>query len=128
MAARDEYSRILVALGLRTQVEVAAFLGVRQSSISDALRRNDPDGVPAGWKIRLLETEGLNPHWIQTGEGPKYMVPSEDHITSAPNAVPAKPSTLDELIAEIGRLVPGSVVSLAPLPPVAQSPTCSACK
>ena len=128
MAARDEYSRILVALGLRTQVEVAALLGVRQSSISDALRRNDPDGVPAGWKLRLLETRELNPHWIQTGEGPMYMVPSEDRITTASNDVSAKPSTLDELIAEIGRLGPGSVVSLAPLSSTAQSPTCSACK
>jgi len=127
MAARDEYSRILVALGLRTQVEVAAFLGVRQSSISDVLRRNDPAGVPAGWKLRLLETRELNPHWIQTGEGPMYMAPSDDRITTASNDVSAKPSTLDELIAEIGRLVPGSVVSLAPLP-AAQSPTCSACK
>ena len=127
MAARDEYSRILVALGLRTQVEVAALLGVRQSSISDALRRNDPAGVPAGWKLRLLETRELNPHWIQTGEGPMYMVPSEDRITTASNDVSAKPSTLDELIAEIGRLVPGSAVSLVPLP-AAQSPTCSACK
>jgi hypothetical protein len=128
MAARDEYSRILVALGLRTQVEMAAYLGVRQSSISDVLRRNDSDGVPAGWKLRLLETRELNPHWIQTGEGPMYMVPSEDRITTASNDVSAKPSTLDELIAEIGRLVPGSVVSLAPLSSTAQSPTCSACK
>lgn len=128
MAARDEYSRILVALGLRTQVEVAAFLGVRQSSISDALRRNDPAGVPAGWKLRLLETRALNPHWIQTGEGPMYMAPSDDRITTASNDVSGKPSTLDELIAEIGRLVPGSVVSLAPLSSTAQSPTCSACK
>ena len=106
MAAQEEYERILSALDLRTQVKLAEILDVRQSSISDALKRNDPDGVPAGWKLRLLEAAGLRPEWIRTGEGPRYMVASDDGVNTAPNYGRIRP-TVEELLADIGRRVPG---------------------
>lgn len=40
MSFQDAYERILQSTGLRTQTDVAAMLGVKQSSISDAKRRN----------------------------------------------------------------------------------------
>ena len=110
MAAQEEYERIISALGLRTQVELAELLDVRQSSISDALKRNDPDGVPAGWKLRLLEAAGLRPEWIRTGEGPRYMVSSDDGVNTAPNYGRIRPA-LEELLADIGRRVPGCAVT-----------------
>ena len=110
MAAQEEYERILSALDLRTQVKLAEILDVRQSSISDALKRNDPDGVPAGWKLRLLEAAGLRPEWIRTGEGPRYMAASDDGVTTAPNYGRIRP-TVEELLAEIGRRVPGCAVT-----------------
>ena len=38
MSFQDAYERILQSTGLRTQTDVAALLGVKQSSISDAKR------------------------------------------------------------------------------------------
>lgn len=46
MPFQDAYERILQATGLRTQSEVAALLGVKQSSISDAKRRKH---IPDPW-------------------------------------------------------------------------------
>ena len=56
--------------GLRTQTDVAALLGVKQSSISDAKRRNH---IPDSWILTLFNKKGLNPSWIRTGEGPQYV-------------------------------------------------------
>lgn len=64
------YERILQITGLHTQSELAAFLGVKQSSVSSA---KDRGNVPARWLITLFE-KGINPIWIRTGEGPKYAV------------------------------------------------------
>ena len=46
MPFQDAYERILQSTGLRTQTDVAALLGVKQSSISDAKRRNH---IPDSW-------------------------------------------------------------------------------
>lgn len=46
MSFQDAYERILQSTGLRTQTDVAALLGVKQSSISDAKRRNH---IPDSW-------------------------------------------------------------------------------
>ena len=67
------YARIREACGVRTQTEVSAYLGVRQSCISDAKRRMT---VPAAWLLTLLTREGVNPTWILTGEGSKFLVPA----------------------------------------------------
>ena len=70
MPFQDAYERILEVTGTRTQMDVAAFLGVRQSSISDAKRRN---AVPVTWLITLLNKMHVSPEWVQTGEGPRYL-------------------------------------------------------
>ena len=66
MPFQDAYERILQSTGLRTQTDVAALLGVKQSSISDAKRRNH---IPDSWILTLFNKKGLNPSWIRTGEG-----------------------------------------------------------
>jgi hypothetical protein len=66
-------ARIKEVTGKRTQVELAALLGIRQSSVSDAKRRGS---VPADWLLTLVSKTGTNPAWILTGKGPRYLVAS----------------------------------------------------
>lgn len=71
--------RIKRATGARTQVELANLLGIRQSSISDAKRRNS---VPADWYMKLYRSLGLNPEWLSDGIEPMYLKPgmAESHV------------------------------------------------
>ena len=64
------FDRIKLATNTRTQVELAEVLDIRQSSISDAKRRNS---VPSDWYIKLFEQFGLNPDWMKKGSGPMYL-------------------------------------------------------
>ncbi len=58
-----QYQRVLEAAECRTQVELADFLEVRQSSVSDAKRRQS---IPAEWRVKLYEKNRINPDWIYT--------------------------------------------------------------
>lgn len=64
------FERIKQATNTRTQVELAEVLDIRQSSISDAKRRNS---VPADWYMKLFESFGLNPDWLKKGTGPMFL-------------------------------------------------------
>ncbi len=66
----EVFERIKHATNTRTQVELANVLDIRQSSISDAKRRNS---VPADWCMKLFERFGLNPDWLKKGTGPMYL-------------------------------------------------------
>ncbi len=66
----EAYERIKFATHTKTQVELAQVLDIRQSSISDAKRRNS---VPSDWVMKLFEKFGLNPDWIKQGIGPMYL-------------------------------------------------------
>ena len=66
----EVFERIKAATGTRTQVELAEVLDIRQSSISDAKRRNS---VPSDWYMKLFEQFGLNPDWLKKGSGPMYL-------------------------------------------------------
>lgn len=68
------YTRIREITGCRTQIEIATCLGIRQSSISDAKKRG---ALPDSWLITLLNQKGINPTWIMTGEGARYLAPTE---------------------------------------------------
>ena len=69
------YSRLMEATNCSSQIDLADFLGIRQSSISDAKRRGI---IPADWLIKLLSLRGINPEWIQNGTEPKVLVPCTD--------------------------------------------------
>lgn len=64
------FERIKLATRTRTQIELANVLDIRQSSISDAKRRNS---IPSDWCMKLFERFGLNPDWIKKGTGPMYL-------------------------------------------------------
>lgn len=69
--------RIYKATGARTQVQVAAALGVRQSSISDAKKRCS---IPSDWLLKLYRSHGLNPDWLAEGHEPVYLSPAKGHV------------------------------------------------
>ena len=71
------FERIKQATNTRTQVELAEVLGIRQSSISDAKRRNS---VPADWYMKLFEQFGLNPDWLKKGDGPMYLSGEQGYV------------------------------------------------
>lgn len=110
MRQKQEYdveaamTRIHEVTGTRTQVELAAWLDIRQSSISDAKRRKS---IPDSWLLELAESAGIAPGWIRTGEGPRYLVASDTpgevtpgHWTTPPAPAP-EPRTISELKAAI---------------------------
>lgn len=61
-----QYKRVFAAAECRTQAQLAAVLGVKQSSVSDAKRRKS---VPSEWLMKLFEKMRINPEWIRTGAG-----------------------------------------------------------
>ena len=73
--AAARLARVFEAAGCRTQLELAAVLDIRQSSISDAKRRGV---IPSDWLIKLLYLRGINPAWIRDGIGPKFLAPSDN--------------------------------------------------
>ena len=68
--------RIKDVLGVRTQVQLAEAIGVRQSSISDAKRRCS---IPDAWLITIWRQTGYSPDWILDGDacGHRFAVPSD---------------------------------------------------
>ncbi len=66
----DIFRRFQLVSGTRTQAELAKILGIRQSSISDAKKRNS---VPAEWYLKFFEQSGVNPDWLKKGRGPTYL-------------------------------------------------------
>lgn len=108
--------RIRATTGLRTQVELAAALDIRQSSISDARRR---DSIPDSWLVKLLLDYGLSPLWIESGQGAVYLKDDPDRIGPA-HLRPAQPAKAPEpTVAELVERVEaglGGVYTVALVP------------
>ena len=83
-----QYARLFEAAGCRTQVELAGVLGIRQSSVSDAKRRNT---LPAEWLLRLLQRKGINPEWILSGQGARFLLPCEGNASARCSAQAVQP-------------------------------------
>ncbi len=71
--------RIRFVTRTRTQVELAAILGIKQSSISDGKRRQN---IPSDWYMKLFENLGVNPDWLKKGIGPIYLRTEEGYCSS----------------------------------------------
>lgn len=101
VSAFDEsLRRIMDHTGTRTQVELASILGIKQSSISDAKKRQS---VPAEWLLKLYRSHNLNPDWITTGEGPRFLAPADERWEQAGQPMPPAPPspTVPELMQMI---------------------------
>lgn len=68
---QERMTRMKEATGVRTQLELAMKLHVRQSSISEAAKRRK---VPDTWYMKLAENFGLNPLYLKWGVGPKQLL------------------------------------------------------
>ena len=101
-----QFARIFEAVGCRTQVELAHFLEIRQSSVSYAKKRGS---IPAEWLLKLLLGKGIHPAWILTGQGSRLLGPVDmlDFPPPAPERVmqvrPPEECTTQELVTEIVR-------------------------
>lgn len=71
----EQMDRIRLVTGTQTQQELAVFLDVRQSAVSDAKRRGK---IPAEWLLVILSIKNIFPDWILTGMGPCYATPPTD--------------------------------------------------
>lgn len=98
----DVYTRILQALGAHTQNELARALEIRQSTISDAKKR---DSIPTDWLIKLYDKYGLNPDWLRYQEGPMYLKLAQEKVTE--HVFPEQPVAFSAL---------KSLLTSAPLP------------
>ena len=97
--------RVFQTAGCRTQQQLAEFLDIRQSAITDAKRRG---AIPADWLLKLLRIQGVNPDWILTGEGVHYLrsAESEEPVFSAERVIEIRPPeqcSAQELINELVR-------------------------
>ncbi len=96
---KEAYERIKFATNCKTQVEIAKILDIRQSSISDAKRR---DSVPADWVVKLFEKFGLNPDWIKQGVGPMFLRSEEGYgpIEASAHGLAEDPAHFGEPMAK----------------------------
>ena len=97
-------NRVFAAAECRTQTELAELLGIRQSSISDAKKRQ---AIPAEWLVKLLRLKGINPEWILTGLGPERLGPASGEeptrIIYLTEIRPPKDCSTQELVNELVR-------------------------
>ncbi len=66
----SSFARFQDASGCLSKGELADMLGVRLTLVIDAKKR---DRIPDEWLRRLQTIRGINPQWVLTGEGQKYI-------------------------------------------------------
>jgi len=64
------YKRVSEALGITSQVALAEMLMLNRSAISQAKKKGV---IPNKWVLNLFRLHGVNPDWIETGEGPMFL-------------------------------------------------------
>jgi len=66
--------RVYTATGIHSQNDLATVLNINRSAITQAKKKDD---FPAKWLLSLYRRFALNPDWIETGNGPTYLKPSD---------------------------------------------------
>lgn len=101
---KSALDRVFEVSRCRTQMELAELLEIRQSSISDAKKRN---AIPAEWLVKLLRLKGTNPEWILTGLGPQKLGPADgesaEHVIYLTEIKPPKECSAQDLVNELVR-------------------------
>lgn len=84
------FARIQAAIpGITSQCELAEALGIKQSSVSDAKKRQV---IPGEWAIKLFRSHRINPHWIYEGLEPARISGLDE--ASGEESIPARESFL----------------------------------
>ena len=98
----SQYNRVFEAAGCRTQTQLAAVLEVRQSSISDAKRRQS---IPPDWLIKLFAKKRVSPEWIRMGTGAQYLQPPDamPHVAKTVEIRPPAECSAQGLLNELVR-------------------------
>ena len=95
----NAFTRLYQAAECRTQTELADLFGIKQSSISDAKKRQ---AIPAEWLVKLLRLKGINPEWILTGLGPQRLGPADGepatHVIYLTETRPSKECSAQDLV------------------------------
>ena len=104
-AFEAQYLRFLEAAECLTQQELADFLHISRSSVSDAKRRKH---IPLQWLMTLFEKARINPEWILRGGKAKYLMSA--NAVDAPVSVvqitevrPPEACSAQELVNELVR-------------------------
>ena len=58
--------RVFEATGITSQTELASALNINRSAITQARKK---DSIPDKWILQLYRSFGLNPDWVETGNG-----------------------------------------------------------
>lgn len=101
----SQYRRVFEAAGCGTQIDLAALLDIRQSSVSDAKRRRS---VPPDWLVKLFDKKRINPDWIRYGVGAKYLAPADSgqsgpHVVRVTEVRPPQECSAQDLVNELVR-------------------------
>jgi hypothetical protein len=66
---RGTIERLMIALDLKTQAQLAAGLEIKPQSIISAMGRGE---IPDAWLYRVAYLTGRNVDWLRTGRGPVW--------------------------------------------------------
>ena len=94
---KETLERIKAVTHTRTQTALAEILEIRQSSISDAKRRQS---VPGAWYMTLFEKLGVNPDWLKSGIGPVYLRTEVGYIPGDGDGKPLAPGLLGSPLSQ----------------------------
>lgn len=62
--------RVFESTGIDSQAELAETLDINRSAITQARRK---DAIPPKWLLQLFRRYGLNPDWVESGNGPVFI-------------------------------------------------------
>ncbi|MDX9787197.1 MAG: S24 family peptidase [Desulfobacterales bacterium] len=78
IARFDQFlERLSQAAGIGSQTALADVLGVNRSAITQARKK---DAIPSKWLLQIYRTYGLNPDWLEKGEGQTFIDSSHSPI------------------------------------------------
>lgn len=73
-------TRLMAATESKNQTDLATFLDLQPAAVAAGKKRGN---LPPAWLITALQKKGVNPEWISTGKGPRYLIPAPEQSSDA---------------------------------------------